>query len=98
VLVADLFRRLRIVLVDEYPIVMATTRSAPGIAEGLPTGISNHRQATPMQKLMARPMTNFIRFLRANNIDGPILNLRMLRAASYAVPFFKTDATRLAAE
>jgi hypothetical protein len=58
--VASLFLRLSIVSVDAYPIVIARTKSAPGMTAGLPTGMSKYRHPTPTAKLIARPTMNFM--------------------------------------
>ena len=44
VVVATLFLRLRMALVEEYPTVIARTRSAPGITGGLGTGAHERRR------------------------------------------------------
>ena len=58
------FRRFKRVFAEEYPKVIASTKRAPGITGGLPTGMSKYRQNTPTAKLMARPIANFMNFLR----------------------------------
>ena len=63
VVVAGLFLRFRKVSVDEYPSVIASTRSAPGITGGLPTGMSKQRHPTPTAKLISKPIRSFIGFL-----------------------------------
>ena len=58
------FLRFKRVFAEEYPKVIASTKRAPGITGGLPTGMSKYRQNTPTAKLMARPIANFMSFLR----------------------------------
>jgi hypothetical protein len=52
--------RLRRAFVEEYPMVIASTKSAPGITGGLGTGMSKYRQPKPTTKLTTTPIKNFI--------------------------------------
>jgi hypothetical protein len=73
---------LRSAFADEYPIVIATTRRAPGIAAGLPTGISKNLQLTPTAKLINRPIMNFILLLRPTNLLKVFETLREYASAN----------------
>ncbi len=52
--------RLRSELVDEYPIVIARTRRAPGIKGGLGTGTSKYLHPAPTRKLTTIPIRSFM--------------------------------------
>lgn len=49
----------RSAFVEEYPTVIASTSSAPGITGGLGTGMSKYRHPTPTIKLITTPITSF---------------------------------------
>ncbi len=71
--------RLRTALVDEYPIVIASTNKAPGISGGLGTGMSKYRHPRPTIKLTTTPMKSF---MNSSDDSSPLcLTLRGIKLA-----------------